>query len=98
MKRTVSARARFHINNGIAMRNEYYRFANVDLSGLDYKDLASDAAGWILRSAQGDTKAHALLLREGVDGELPRSTLAACERLAPESWPMNCAPLLEFFN
>jgi hypothetical protein len=86
MKRTITARARFHIENGIAMRNAYYRFANVDLADLDYKDMASDAAGWILRSAQGDTKAHALLLREGVNDELPRSTLRACERLAPKVW------------
>jgi hypothetical protein len=94
MKRTIAARARLHINNGIAMRNAYYKFANVDLSGLDYKDLASDAAGWILRSAGGDPKARALLSREGINDQLPRSTLAACERLAPEAWPMNCAPLL----
>jgi hypothetical protein len=86
MKRTIAARARFHIENGVALRNAYYRFARVDLSGLDYKDMASDAAGWILRSAGGDPKARALLSREGIDDQLPRSTLAACERLAPKVW------------
>jgi len=71
-KRTVIARARFHIERGFVLRNAYYTKHGVDRAGLDWKDCAEDLARFVLDSAQGDKKAYALLVAAGVDPITPR--------------------------
>jgi hypothetical protein len=71
MKRTIAGRARFHIVNGIAMRDTHAPVPD----GQDYKEAAAEVAAWILKSAKGDPKARALLVKAGVHPDTPRATL-----------------------
>lgn len=82
--RTVTARARLHIELGLA---KYHRFMqeNPELrQAWDYKDCASEQAHRILKSAQGDKKAYAFLLGVGVWPDAPRSTMEAIQKLKKE--------------
>lgn len=72
MKRTIAARARHHIAQGYALRNAHTTQATRE--GWDYKDSAEALAYWILRSANGDSKAKNLLIKAGIDTECPRRT------------------------
>ena len=72
MKRSVTARARFHVSNGLVLRDAYWKLSNTDTRLLDHRDYTRAAAGWILRSAKCDPKAYALLVRAGIDTETPR--------------------------
>lgn len=75
-KRTIAARARFHILNGIALRDAHAPIQEGD----DYKDIATELAMWILKSAKGDPKARALLVKAGVHPDTPRATLEAISK------------------
>jgi hypothetical protein len=78
-KRTISARAQLHIELGVAQHHARMEAKPSLYEVWDYKDCAADMAERILKSAQGDPKAYALLRRKGVWPDAPRSTLAVIE-------------------
>jgi len=80
-KRTVIARALFHIERGFVLRNAYYKKHGIDRTGLDWKDTSEDLARFVLDSAQGDEKAYALLVAAGVDPLTPRRSDRAIHAL-----------------
>lgn len=81
MKRSVTARARFHVANGLSLRDAYWTRMNTDTRGLDARDYTSAAVSWIMRSAKSDPKAYSLLVRAGLDTETPRRASEAIDAL-----------------
>jgi hypothetical protein len=78
-KRTIAARARYHIHQGYDLLDAHT--TQTTREGWDYKDSASALAYWILRSANGDPKAKALLMKAGVEPDCPRATRRAIDAL-----------------